>query len=221
MINTKLILDVYENISGKSKISTQILYGEKFSILKNFKNFLKIKNTYDGYIGYIKSSTNYSLSFNPSKKIFVLKSHIYKKNKFQKFFKTYKYLTFASKIEILEKKNYFSRFEKNKWIKNSNIIPIKYCKKNFLKIIKIFLNTDYKWGGKTFEGIDCSALLQIFFQFHDKFCPRDSKDQLSFFRKKILKDDFKKGDLIFWKGHIAICINKNDLIHAYGPKKKY
>ena len=31
---------------------------------------------------------------------------------------------------------------------------------------------------------------------------------------------FKKGDIIFWKGHVAICINTNDLIHAYGPKKR-
>lgn len=100
-------VNLYKTSRKKSEVVSQIIYGEKFKLINKNKNWLKIKNFYDGYIGYIKSSTNYSLSFNPSKKIFVLKSHIYKKNKFQKFFKTYKYLTFASKIEILEKKKLF------------------------------------------------------------------------------------------------------------------
>ena len=82
----------------------------------------------------------------------------------------------------------------------------------------MFINCKYKWGGKTYNGIDCSALLQIFFQFNNKFVPRDTKDQIKFFNKKS-KFIIKK-HLIFWKGHVAICISKNLLIHAYGPKKK-
>ena len=58
---------------------------------------------------------------------------------------------------------------------------------------------------------------KIFFQFNNKFVPRDTKDQIKFFNKKKF---LNKNRLIFWKGHIAICINKNSLIHAYGPKKK-
>ena len=54
----------------------------------------------------------------------------------------------------------------------------------------------------------------------NKKCPRDSKDQLIFFKKKISLSKIKKGDLIFWKGHVAIALNKKLLIHAYGPKKK-
>jgi cell wall-associated NlpC family hydrolase len=54
----------------------------------------------------------------------------------------------------------------------------------------------------------------------NKKCPRDSKDQLIFFKKKIPLSKIKKGDLIFWKGHVAIALNKKLLVHAYGPKKK-
>ena len=52
------------------------------------------------------------------------------------------------------------------------------------------------------------------------FYPRDTKDQIKYSKGNIKKRTFKKGDIIFWKGHVAICLNSKNLIHAYGPKKK-
>jgi len=85
--------------------------------------------------------------------------------------------------------------------------------------MKLFLNIKYLWGGKTSDGIDCSALIQIYFYYNRIFFPRDSKDQIKFCKKKI-KKKFDKGDIIFWKGHVGICLNDSKFIHAYGPKKK-
>ena len=58
------------------------------------------------------------------------------------------------------------------------------------------------------------------FNFNNKFCPRDAKDQIKYFKKKIKYNSMKKNDLIFWKGHVAIVISKKKLIHAYGPFRK-
>ena len=52
------------------------------------------------------------------------------------------------------------------------------------------------------------------------FYPRDTKDQVQYSKGNSKKRKFKKGDIIFWKGHVAICLNSKKLIHAYGPKKK-
>ena len=82
------------------------------------------------------------------------------------------------------------------------------------------MHVKYKWCGKTFDGIDCSALLQIFYKYNNKFFPRDTKDQVKIKKGVNNKKLFKKGDIIFWKGHVAICLNKRELIHAYGPRKK-
>jgi cell wall-associated NlpC family hydrolase len=111
-------------------------------------------------------------------------------------------------------------FDKNKWLNIKDTKLINQKEIDFLKILKLFLGCKYKWGGKVFNGIDCSALVQIFYQFNNKYFPRDTKDQIKYSTKNIKRKTFKKGDIIFWKGHVAICINSKKLIHAYGPKKK-
>ena len=156
--------------------------------------------------------------FNPKLKIFKIKSKIFlKKNNI--FLPTKKYLNFGSGISVLNKSKNFIEFKKNKWIKKSDTKPISHQEKNFIKIFKLFLNTKYLWGGKTGDGIDCSALIQIYFYYNRIFFPRDSKDQMKYCKRKKNKK-FNKGDIIFWKGHVGICLNKFNFIHAYGPRKK-
>ena len=58
MRNTEFILNVYEKMSLFSKISTQLLYGENFNVQKKYKNWLKIKSSYDNYVGFIKKKKN-------------------------------------------------------------------------------------------------------------------------------------------------------------------
>ena len=62
--------------------------------------------------------------------------------------------------------------------------------------------------------------MQLFLNFNNKFCPRDTKDQIKYFKKKVKLEKIKKNDLIFWKGHVAIAISQKEAIHAYGPLKK-
>ena len=105
-------------------------------------------------------------------------------------------------------------------VKKKDIKKIDHKEKNFFKILRLFLKTKYVWGGKTYNGIDCSALLQLFYYYNNSFYPRDTKDQIKYSRKQLKRKVYKKGNVIFWKGHVAICINSKKLIHAYGPEKK-
>ena len=203
-------INIYEKPSTYSKISSQIIYGEKFKVLKKVKNFLKIKTHYDKYHGYIIKK-KFINNFNPTHKVKVLKTKIYKSNNF---------LPFSSEIEVLKRKKNYIMFKKNKWIKQKDITVINKKEKNFVKIFKLYLNCKYKWGGKTYRGLDCSALVQLFYKFNNKFFPRDTVDQIKYKKGSITKKKFKIGDIIYWKGHVAVCINSKKLIHAYGPKKK-
>ena len=203
-------INIYERPSIRSKISSQIIYGEKFKVLRKVENFLKIKTSYDKYHGYIINK-KFNYTAKPTHKVKVLKTKIYKSNNF---------LPFSSEIEVLKRKKNYIMFKKNKWIKQKDITVINKKEKNFVKIFKLYLNCKYKWGGKTFEGIDCSALVQLFYKFNNKFFPRDTVDQIKMKKGVKKKNLFDKGDIIFWKGHVAVCLNSNLLIHAYGPRKK-
>jgi len=211
------LANIYSKASPKSEVMSQILYGEKFKILNKKKGWVKIRTNYDNYVGFIKKDNFYN-KFKPKFKIFKFKSKIFiRKN--NRFLPSKKYLYFGSGVSVLNSNKNFIEFEKNKWIKKRDTKAIFHQEKNFIKIFKLFLNSKYLWGGKTSDGIDCSALIQIYFYYNRIFFPRDSKDQIEFCKKK-RKKKLIKGDIIFWKGHVGICLNSSKFIHAYGPKKK-
>ena len=209
------ITNLYKKMSTKSEVVTQMIYGDSFSITQKTKNWPKIKIKEDNYKGYIQNK-KFSQLINPTHKIHVLKAIIYKfPNRKRKVGE----LTFGSKIKAEEKKSNFLKFKKG-WIEKKNIKIINYKEKNFFKRINFFRNVKYKWGGKSFKGIDCSALIQIFFNFNNKFCPRDAKDQVKYFKKNVKLKNIRKNDIIYWKGHVALALSNKKLIHAYGPMKK-
>ncbi len=207
--------NIYKNPSKRSEVISQIIYGEKFKILAKNKNWIKIKTLFDNYKGFIKNS-KYIEKFSPTYKVSSLKAKIYKKPGIE----TSSWLPLASKLSIFEQNKNYVKIEKNKWIKKADIKKINHKENNFTKIFKKFLDVKYVWGGKTFKGIDCSALLQIFYCYNNLFYPRDTKDQIKYTKENLKKKLFKKGDIIFWKGHVAMCLNSKQLIHAYGPERK-
>ena len=213
----KSVANIYFKPSHNSEVVSQILYGEKFKILLKRKKYIKIRTDYDNYIGYIKKD-KFLENFKPSYKISKIKSRIFFKRD-KRFLSSNHYLYYGSGVCKRNENKKYIEFEKNKWIKKSDIKNIDHHEKNYIKIFKFFLNTKYLWGGKTCNGIDCSALIQIYFYYNRIFFPRDTKDQIRFCKRKRSKNRLK-GDIVFWKGHVGICLNKSRFIHAYGPKKK-
>ena len=208
------VINVYKKKSIKSKLlSTQLLYGDSFNIIKETGSWIKIKNNSDGYKGFIKKR-KFPLNKKITHKVYNISANLYIKPNLK--FKIKKKISFGSKVNITKKKNKFYKFD-NFWIKKKDLKKIEYKTKNIFKDLNKFLGTKYVWGGKHFSGVDCSGLVQLFFNFNNKYCPRDSKDQIKYFKKKIKLKNIRKNDLIFWKGHVAIAISKQKLIHAYGP----
>ena len=208
------IINLYKKPSSKSEIVTQLIYGDSFSVYKKSKKWLKIKIREDNYKGYILNK-KYSDFLKPTHKVYNLKAKIFKfPNKIKK-----NEISFASKIKVTGKNLKYFKFQ-NGWIKKNDVKPVSYKEKNPFRKITSFKNIKYKWGGKSFKGIDCSALVQVFLNFNNKFCPRDAKEQVKYFKKNIKLKNIKKNDIIYWKGHVAIALSSKKLIHAYGPMKK-
>ena len=216
MKNDNTVINVYKIKSTKSEVVTQLLYGDTFKKIKKNGSWIRIKNDVDNYKGYIKKK-NLTSNQKNTHKIYNLKVNLYSKPNTKS--KVKKQLSFGSKIKVVEKKNNFYKFD-NLWIKKKDLKKINYKTKDIFKNIKKFINTKYKWGGKHFDGIDCSGLIQLHFNFNNKFCPRNAEDQIKYFKKKIELKNIRKNDLIFWKGHVAVATSRYNLIHAYGPLKK-
>ncbi len=213
--NNYPVTNLYKEMSTKSELMTQMIYGDQFLIIRKLGNWLKIKIKEDGYIGFIKNR-KYILYTQNTHKISVISANIYKNPNKKKVITK---LTYGSRIKLRDRYLEFVQFENN-WIHKKNIKSINFEDKHIFSNIKIFKNVKYKWGGKSFMGLDCSALIQLFFNFNNKYCPRDAKDQVKYFRKNVSLNNIKKHNIIFWRGHVAVAISKMNLIHAYGPAKK-
>ncbi|MGA2567210.1 MAG: NlpC/P60 family protein [Pseudolabrys sp.] len=96
----------------------------------------------------------------------------------------------------------------------AHLAPIKARQADFVAAAEEFLHAPYLWGGKTSLGIDCSGLVQVALQAAGYACPRDSDMQELALGKLSSLGELRRGDFVFWKGHIAIARDGETLLHA-------
>ncbi len=96
-----------------------------------------------------------------------------------------------------------------------HLMPLAEHEKDFVAVAERFLGTPYLWGGKTSLGLDCSGLVQIALNACGILCPRDSDMQERALGAPLPRTtEMRRGDLIFWKGHVAIARDRETMIHA-------
>ncbi len=83
-------------------------------------------------------------------------------------------------------------------------------------VAEMFLGTPYLWGGNSRDGIDCSGLVQAALLACGRDCPGDSDQQAGIGTELAEGDALRRGDLVFWKGHVAMVVDGDRLIHANG-----
>jgi hypothetical protein len=96
----------------------------------------------------------------------------------------------------------------------AHVAALSQSQPDFVATAEMFVNAPYLWGGKTSLGIDCSGLVQIALQAAGLTCPRDTYMQERALGQQTPLGELRRGDLIFWKGHVAIARDAATIIHA-------
>jgi len=101
------------------------------------------------------------------------------------------------------------------FLRAAHVRPSGRQETDFVAVAERFVGTPYLWGGKTSLGIDCSGLVQLALTACGIACPRDSDMQERTLGKPVADlSSLRRGDLIFWKGHMAIVRDERTIVHA-------
>ena len=124
-------------------------------------------------------------------------------------------LPLGARVCIVRNEDCLAVTRSGTYVPSVHLAPLDAYEPDFVAVAERFLGVPYLWGGKTMLGLDCSGLVQVALTAAGESCPRDSDMQ-----EKVLgaplRDlaDARRGDLVFWKGHVAIVRNGSTLIHA-------
>lgn len=111
----------------------------------------------------------------------------------------------------------FLRLADGRYICRVHLQPAISFAADYVAIASQFIGVPYLWGGKSFMGLDCSGLVQLSLQACGIECPRDADMQEEELGVGIPKGaDLRRGDLVFWKGHVGLLEDAQTLLHANG-----
>jgi cell wall-associated NlpC family hydrolase len=122
-------------------------------------------------------------------------------------------LPFGARVE-LDRVEGALAFTSAGYIPFRHLLPVADKGSDFVAVAERFLGSPYLWGGKTSLGIDCSGLVQIALNACGHACPRDTYRQETVLGQAVPLADLRRGDLIFWKGHVAMARDAQTMIHA-------
>jgi cell wall-associated NlpC family hydrolase len=122
-------------------------------------------------------------------------------------------LPFGAQVE-LDRVDGALAFTSAGYIPFRHLVPVADKGTDFAAVAERFVASPYLWGGKTSLGVDCSGLVQLALNACGHQCPRDTYRQEAVVGKPVPLSDLRRGDLIFWKGHVAIALDSESMIHA-------
>ena len=215
----KSSLPLYLTPKKNSELISECLFGEHLKVLKKENNWVYVQLLTDNYKDWTKFS-NLSESQDNNYRVIANRTNVYKKPNIKSNINFYLSLGAMLKVELIN----------NQWatisykIKNKKLIGFVPTKDiirkgdkilDWVKIAENLIHTPYKWGGRDTLGLDCSALVQLSLQTYGLEVPRDTNLQKKINFLKITDRRFlKRGVLVFWEGHIAILLDKTNIIHA-------
>jgi cell wall-associated NlpC family hydrolase len=202
-----------------SRLVSQIRYGEFLDVFEMAGNgFAWVQNRADRYVGYMPALDAFSEQIaDLSNRINVLRTFVYPKPDIKT--PPIDELTLGSFVELRGTEGGFHRLASGGYVFARHVVPSERAlTADYVFTAGRLLKAPYLWGGRTPEGLDCSSLVQLSLEMAGIDCPRDSDQQREAFGQPLplhWRDmAWKRGDLVFFEGHVGIMTNPHSLIHA-------
>ncbi|EJF81295.1 NlpC/P60 family protein [Bartonella doshiae] len=213
------VAGLFKESNKKSERQTECLLGEDLLIFEQKETMSWGQSLKDGYVGYIETAALCTSSIKQTHIVSVPRTFQYLQTDLRKPMEYS--LSMGSKVTVVDQTEVrdvmYSVLENGKAIISRHLSPIGRVYEDYVTVAETFIHTPYLWGGVSGFGIDCSGLIQLSMMMTGKMVLRDTDMQQKTIGIPLTDDDkLQRGDLIFWKGHVAIMVDHENIIHASG-----
>lgn len=163
----------------------------------------------DGYVGWLPANALAAPGSPPTHKVAALRTLVFPGPDIK--LPPLDALPLGARVTVLRQENRLAATPGG-YIPAGHLAPLDAHEEDFVTVAERFLGTPYLWGGKTSLGLDCSGLVQVALTASGVACPRDSDMQERAF--PAATEPLRRGDLLFWKSHVAIARDAASIIHA-------
>lgn len=207
------IADVRREPAHEAALDTQALKGERVTVYETSEEgWAWGQLEADGYVGYLSANALGSAGPLPTHRVCVPRTFGFPGPDIK--LPPMIALPMGAKLDIVREIERFALDGFNWHFPLSHVAPLSKRQPDFVAVAETLLNAPYLWGGKSSLGIDCSGLVQLALQAAGVPCPRDTYMQERALGQPKSLSELRRGDLIFWKGHVAIACDATTLIHA-------
>jgi cell wall-associated NlpC family hydrolase len=193
-------------------LDTEALHGERIMVYElDDEGWAWGQLLRDNYVGYLPAAALATAGAEPTHKVIALRTHGFPGPDIK--LPPFVALPFGATVAARENQG-FAVTREGLYLPAGHVAPLAATEPDFVAVAERFAGAPYLWGGKTSLGIDCSGLVQVSLQAAGVACPRDTYMQEAAFAKAVPLSELKRGDLIFWKGHVAIARDAQTIVHA-------
>ena len=189
----------------------QLLFGELFRVLEVKDGFAWGQAARDGYVGFVAEEDLAAPGAPATHQVAVPRTYAFAEPDIKASSVGLYSLNALTAIEAVEGR--FAKGEGTGWFVAAHLSPIGLAQADYVATAQTFLGAPYQWGGRESLGLDCSGLVQQALAACGRAVPRDTDLQRAFFTP-IAAEDRRRGDLVFWKGHVAILLDAETILHA-------
>jgi len=209
----EVIADLRRAPSHEAALDTQALYGERVSVYEiNEEGWAWGQLASDGYVGYLPANALAKSGPAPTHTVIVPRTLCFPAADIKR--PPLAALPMRSALAIVRQDERFAVAANGWHVPASHVAPLAHAQPDFVAVAEMFLGTPYLWGGKSVLGIDCSGLVQISLHAANRDCPRDSDMQEAALGRPVELEGLRRGDLLFWPGHVAIACDAGTIVHA-------